>query len=504
MSAKHKPSSGIQAVLSGKSTWHLEQGDNRVVLATMPDACIDAVVCDPPYELGFLGKSWDSSGIAYSVDLWREVLRVLKPGGHLVAFGGTRTYHRMTCAIEDAGFEVRDCLAWLYGSGFPKSLKVSQAIDKAAGALGNIGKNFRVDGDVGTASYRPTVDPREYVPPLAATEDAKAWQGWGTALKPAFEPAVLARKPLSGTVAANVIAHGTGALNVDACRIAASGRPLFHFGTGTTASGYGGGFGRSRAKIGVTDIGRWPANVVLSHDERCVMVGTREVKGGAGTKCSNRDETGKCRGHRNAGQSTSGETFHGPDTSQGDGTETVEAWECVEDCPVRMLDEQSGDRPGGAFPASQNVAPGGSVTMRGGWSGAIQPARSMGDNGGASRFFYTAKASTSEREKGLEHRKRRKVSDGRDASADNPRLRGETERANIHPTVKPVDLMRWLVRLTCRKGGLVLDPFAGSGSTIIAALAENMRAIGIELEAEHVEIARDRIVGDNPLFNRSK
>jgi site-specific DNA-methyltransferase (adenine-specific) len=149
-----------------------------------------------------------------------ECLRVLKPGGHLLAFGGTRTYHRMACAIEDAGFEVRDSLHWVYSQGFPKSLDVSKAIDKAAGARGHEGKSFRVDGGVGTASYRATIDPREYVRPEPITDAAKSWLGWGTALKPAHEPIVVARKPLVGTVAANVLAHGTGALNIDGTRVA--------------------------------------------------------------------------------------------------------------------------------------------------------------------------------------------------------------------------------------------------------------------------------------------
>jgi site-specific DNA-methyltransferase (adenine-specific) len=209
--------------------WQLINGDCREQMRLLPDCLIDAIVTDPPYELGFMGKAWDSTGIAYQVDVWRECLRVLKHGGHLLAFGGSRTYHRLACAVEDAGFQIRDQIMWVYGSGFPKSLDVSKAIDKAAGA-----------------------DLADY------------WQGWGTALKPAHEPIVLARKPLDGTVAQNVLWYGTGALNIDGCRIGTSG--------GTSATGIDlthrvrdakQGF-RRNTEITQLDAGRFPANLI--HD----------------------------------------------------------------------------------------------------------------------------------------------------------------------------------------------------------------------------------------------
>jgi site-specific DNA-methyltransferase (adenine-specific) len=195
------------------------QGDCRELLKTIPDESVDSIVTDPPYELGFMGKRWDSSGIAYDLSVWRECLRVLKPGGHLLSFGGTRTYHRMTCAIEDAGFEIRDCIMWVYGSGFPKS--------------------HNLEGQ---------------------------WQGWGSALKPAVEPVVCARKPLIGTIAENVLAHGTGAINVEKCRVdACEGRPLRDGYSKTNARNWGNGTisGGSKA-IGQTTTGRWPANLI--HD----------------------------------------------------------------------------------------------------------------------------------------------------------------------------------------------------------------------------------------------
>jgi hypothetical protein len=201
------------------SRYTLHHGDNREVLKTYPDNHFDSIVCDPPYELGFMGKAWDSTGIAYDVAMWRECLRVLKPGGHLLAFGGSRTYHRMACAIEDAGFEIRDMIAWVYGSGFPKSLDVSKAIDKAAGVEREVvgvrtltGTAASSSAHVGNLGGGSGVGASKEVSVTApATPAAERWQGWGTALKPAHEPIVVARKPLSeGTVAANVLKWGTG------------------------------------------------------------------------------------------------------------------------------------------------------------------------------------------------------------------------------------------------------------------------------------------------------
>lgn len=401
----------------------LYHGDSLEVLRGIADASIDACVCDPPYELGFMSRAWDASGIAYRVDLWREVLRVLKPGAHLLAFGGTRTYHRMTCAIEDAGFEIRDCITWHYGSGFPKSMDVSKAIDRAAGVEREVIGSYKATGTAarrsksgGVSSFGTSsadaetseVDPNARILITApATDAARQWAGWGTALKPSTEPIVVARKQLVGTVAENVQAHGTGAINVDACRVAGAYDSQWSIGTRP------GGFGDIGADKGTSspngrqhDAGRWPPNLLLTHSADCAEA-------------------------------------------------------CAEDCPTHGLSDSAR-----FFPA----------------------------------FYYTAKAPTSERERGLEHRKRRTVTDGRTKPIDTPRQRGITQRANVHPTVKPVDLMRWLVRLVTPSTGVVLDPFAGSGTTLVAAQAEQMRAIGIELDAEHCSIARDRIAGDSPLF----
>lgn len=354
-------------------------GDCRELMRSMADASVDAIVTDPPYELGFMGKKWDASGIAYDLDVWREALRVLKPGGHLLAFGGTRTYHRMTCAIEDAGFEVRDSIHWIYGSGFPKSLDVSKAIDKAAGAEREVIGVSSVTGErrnAGSEKYGGGNGIPQSVNLITApvTDAAKQWSGWGTALKPAHEPIVVARKPLDGTVAANVLEHETGAINVDACRV---GKP----------------------------IGRWPANIVLGHSPDCED-------------------------------------------------------ECAEGCAVAEMDRQSGDRP--SQPFRENVAFGSVFPL------SKRSAGGYSDTGGASRFFpcfrYQAKASKRDRGDG-----------------------------NTHPTVKPVELMRWLVRLVTPPGGLVLDPFTGSGTTGVACVREGFDFVGLELLDSHADIARRRI-----------
>ena len=341
----------------------LHHGDCLAVLKTLDDASVDAVVTDPPYLIDFMGKGWDSAdGIAGKPEVWAECLRVLKPGGHLLAFGATRTYHRMTCAIEDAGFEIRDSIHWVYGSGFPKSLNI---------------------GD-----------------------------GRGTALKPAHEPVVVARKPLAGTVAANVERYGTGALNIDASRVSAvQGDEPLRWAHGRSM-GFHGAKDNGPCEA-LTSAGRWPPNIVLSHAEDC--------------------------------------------------TESA----CDETCAVAELDRQSGvskaRHNGVTSYAYQRLS---RVAFKD--DKRISNTFGYGDSGGASRFFpvfrYQAKASRKERGEG-----------------------------NLHPTVKPVALMEWLVALVTPPNGVVLDPFTGSGTTGVAAVRKGFQFIGIEREDEYLAIARARI-----------
>jgi DNA modification methylase len=368
----------------------VRQGDSREVLKALPDASVDSCVSDPPYALtsmsrprpdiigkdnayarrqakmtGFMGKEWDTGQTAFDPDFWREVYRVLKPGAHLVAMSGTRTYHRLASAVEDAGFEIRDQLAWAYGSGFPKSHNAAVGIAKT------------LNPDWETGAPMP--------------EEAARWQGWGTAIKPAWEPIVLARKPLIGTVAQNVMEHGTGALNIDGCRVGTEGgAPAPKNGgasKGILGNGLNGGWGKP-----VPGLGRWPANVL--HD------GSEEVLDAF--------------------------AMYGESKSTGGGL-------------------HNGDKFGGGY------APPGEKTI------------GFGDTGTAARFFFSAKADADDR------------------------------IGSKHPTVKPVQLMRWLVRLVTPKGGVVLDPFAGTGTTGVAAIREGMNAILIEREAEYVADIRRRL-----------
>jgi hypothetical protein len=257
-------------------------GDCRDVMRTMAENSVDSIVTDPPYELGFMGKSWDSTGVAYDIKVWQECLRVLKPGGHLLAFGGSRTYHRLACAIEDAGFQIRDQIMWVYGSGFPKSLNISKAIDKAAGVEREVTGLRKVSpSDLGQNSGWNALDTSsgEYKYTSSATDEAKQWDGWGTALKPAHEPIVLARKPLDGTVANNVLIHGVGGINIDGCRVGS--------GTGETKTvNYpdirGNNYNNAEGTVEyqVTSQGRFPANFIHDGSDEVLELFPR-AKGGA-------------------------------------------------------------------------------------------------------------------------------------------------------------------------------------------------------------------------------
>lgn len=425
------------------ANWHVMFGSCLNRLPELADNSIDAVVCDPPYELGFMGKSWDSSGIAYNVDVWRECLRVLKPGGHLLAFGGSRTWHRIAVAIEDAGFEVRDSIAWMYGSGFPKSLDVSKAIDKAAGAEREvIGSKMAspkgisaAEGRTDTAAGSYGGEAREIDITAPATPEAQKWSGWGTALKPAFEPVVVARKPLIGTVAANVLAYGTGGLNIDGTRIGSEtvgwqgvGRSGDSVTTGASQGGEKGGYNYGNGQARPVQ-GRWPSNVML------------------------------------------------------------------DEFTAALVDEQSG------FSKSTGVInrwTDGAKPFGNGAGGSYESVRGVADSSGASRFFYVAKASKRDRNEGLEHLEAKRASAmwydiGLGEAGEGMFKDRNPQKQNFHPTVKPTELMRYLIKLVTPPGGLVLDPFTGSGSTGKAALLDGYRFIGCELTEDYLPIIEGRL-----------
>jgi DNA modification methylase len=486
----------------------IKHGDCLEILAKIADNSIDAIVTDPPYGLSFMGKKWDYD--VPSVEVWAECLRVLKPGGHLLAFAGTRTQHRMAVRIEDAGFEIRDMIAWVYGSGFPKSLDVSKAIDRmdaseeqerrrlrftawvrATGATSrqiDEATGTNMGGHYTTAASQPAIMTREHleqcryllgdVPEWVereadirsvesknfaerqvvgvhaqgstpggfgdhrfsfnskditapATPEAQQWAGWGTALKPALEPITMARKPLTGTVAANVLEHGTGAINVDGCRVEGAPpsvpQPVFNRGTGRV---YGMKTGEGRNGEMSQAAGRWPANLI--HDGSDEVVGLFP-------------EANSARANGNPNNPKRGTNHIATSYGQGDGKTTYD----------------------------------------------------YRDTGSAARFFYCAKANKADRDEGCEGLPQTVRACGPEGHTKNATAKsGELQRlprGNHHPTVKPTDLMRYLCRLVTPPGGTVLDPFMGSGSTGKAAALEGFKFIGIERDPEYIEIAKARI-----------
>jgi site-specific DNA-methyltransferase (adenine-specific) len=410
-------------------TYQILKGNSLDLLPTLADNSIDAIVTDPPYELGFMGKTWDNSGIAYSLKLWQQCLRVLKPGGHLLAFSGSRTYHRMVVSIEDAGFEIRDMISWISNKTFPKSQNIAKAIDKQAGARGHVAKGFLVAGEYNDRQLQGP--DTTYQDPALVTPEAKKWDGWGTGLKPTVEPIVMARKPVEGTVANNVLTYGTGGLNIDASRIRMTAEDETKSSNNWKPHGY-------ESKENIYNIGnkviaseqntqgRWPANLIL--DEQA----------------------------------------------------------------ARLVDEQSGTTTSKSASMKAGLVEGiGSMNLSP-KAETYQSIRGHDDTGGASRFFYVAKASKRDRNEGLEDLPDHEWRD--DGAAipqrnDRPFLPSK----NHHPTVKPTELMRYLVKLITPPGGTVLDPFTGSGSTGKAAILEGFDFIGIELTEDYWPIIEGRL-----------
>ena len=493
----------------------IHHADVLDALRAMPDNSFHGCLTDPPYGLSFMGHQWDH-GVP-SAEVWREVLRVLRPGAALLAFGGTRTFHRLTCAIEDAGFEVRDCLMWLYGSGFPKSHDVSKAIDREAGAVREVvgqkwaerypngpgGNTFSVaeESDGSRTAERTTIT-------APATEAARQWEGHGTALKPAWEPIILARKPLEGTVAANVQRWGCGALAIDASRVGTGGGDDYGrsaanaTGTVSAHEGFGGKAFKIAERSGeyASALGRWPANVILSHSPDCVEVGTREVVNRGGNRGTN-PNAGYNGGLKGDGEDIGiGETKAGTKYMRA---ETVTKFNCAPGCPVAALDAQTGNLHGAGSaqgPQEKWRMEGQTAGYSGGWSGP-SGAR-FGDSGGASRFFYCAKASRKERDAGLEgfavvtraEQTRRKEGS---AGSKSPAARsGSTEGGrNIPPTVKPIALTTYLARLILPpvEGSRLLVPFCGSGSEMLGGTRAGWSHVeGIDSWDVAVKIARER------------
>ena len=380
------------------STCEIINADCLEHMRTMPDNSVDAVITDPPYGLAFMGANWDHNvpNAAY----WSECLRVAKPGAHLLCFGGTRTFHRMACAIEDAGWEIRDCIMWVYGSGFPKSMDVAKTIDKASGYVGEVIGERTVDvGMQGGHMHAGRKQQQQQQQVRSLSPEAKEWEGWGTCLKPAWEPIIVARKPLDGTVVHNVLTWGVGALNIDACRVSIEqGDDVFAKNPHTRSKGKDSGiYGKYDAMKSdwSGEKGRFPANLV--HDGSQMVLDLFP-------------ETQRADGHTIRRNATHDNVYCGYSGKQPTGT----------------MHRDSG--------------------------------------GSAARFFYCAKASKKDRGEG-----------------------------NTHPTVKPTALMEWLVKMVTREGQTVLDPFMGSGSTLVACKRLDRDCVGIERESEYCDIAQRRL-----------
>ena len=433
-------------------------GDMLEELDKMYENTIDVIITDPPYELNFMGKGWDNAGVSFNKETWEKCLRVLKPGGYLLAFGGSRTFHRIACAIEDGGFEIRDTIMWLYGSGFPKSMNVGLAIDKKNGVESKVvgyqgsmmdfrdtGKKQKEISGIDKLSFGQIENSERKENPIYEAQNE--WKGWGTALKPSFEPIIIARKPFKGSLVDNVLQWGVGGLNIDECRVGTNEQ---------IEKGRNGRNNKSTFQASETNVnqreyqnsGRFPANTILTYDQ----ITFDEVCGGF------------------------------PNTKSGS---------------ISKEYKQN---------SRFNIA----ETGKG---GNLDFSNCYGDSDSASRYFYCAKASKKDRDEGLEEFDEKLpacVTDFRPTLAtnpenwnngnpvDNPMMR-TAPRKNIHPTVKPTELMQYLVRLVSPKGATILDPFMGSGSTGKAVAYENKERnanynfIGIELSQEYCDIAEARI-----------
>jgi DNA modification methylase len=502
------------------TTFNLLQGDALVKLKELEDNSIDSIVTDPPYGLskqpdmlevlqhwlagddykhngkGFMGKEWDS--FVPGPAIWKECLRVLKPGGHMVAFFGTRTYDLGVVAIRIAGFEIRDQIAWVYGSGFPKSLNVSKALDKSAGAEREVVgtrkhptlKDSSKIEESANAAHGNNTWAREWELTAAATDVAKQWDGWGTALKPAFEPIVLARKPLEGTVADNVLEHGVGAINIDGCRVEfqndtdkSAAKPQ---GKATYASGKLAGKAQSHFKI------------VKETDEEKLYWSNDDgwVDANSATVFSDTDIDMPIG-------------YTGVEYIEAERKESTIEQSELGRFPANLIHDGS-DEVVSLFPDSKGqLAPvkgtekshTGETGIYGTYGRTSFDKREEGETSSA-RFFYCAKASAADRDEGLDAFELKKAAglpmrsagvESTGEGLDGTKTFRDTKRKNIHPTTKPSTLMRYLCKLITPPGGTLLDPFMGSGSTGKAAMYEGFNFVGVEMMPEYMEIAEARI-----------
>lgn len=416
--------------------FQLHLGNCLDTLKTYPDNSIDSIVTDPPYGISFMSKKWDYD--VPSVEIWQECLRVLKPGGYLLSFASTRTQHRMAVNIEDAGFTIKDCITWVYSSGFPKSHNVSCAIDKSFGHP-NRGRAIPTAStyQASDVDKENKLTSNEVAPYEPITDEAKAWQGWGTALKPAMEMITMAQKPIKGTIANNVLEWGTGAINIDATRVPMDEDDFAKLSAGVEKIRERGGVMDNSWKNSSDLLGANPANPLGRWGANFIHDGSQEVLDLFPTDTKKTSFVGASSRKRNS---------------------------CV------GLDKD---------------------TLR---YGASNAPNNYGDNGSAARFYYCSKANKKDRNEGLEGLEPKQYShDGRETRNETAYQRNDSVAANHHPTVKPTDLMCYLVRMVTRLGGTVLDPFMGSGTTGKAAMREGMNFIGCELDAEYLAIAEKRI-----------
>jgi site-specific DNA-methyltransferase (adenine-specific) len=433
-------------VVIHNDNYTIYNGNMLDMLEVIQPNSIDSIVCDPPYELNFMNRDWDRSGIAFNVEAWKKCYEVLKPGGYLLAFGGSRTFHRIAVAIEDAGFEIRDTIMWLYGSGFPKSMNIGLAIDKKnkveSKIVGTIKTHDFSKHKGSMMSFSNTEEQETKTNVVSIKQAQNEWASWGTALKPAYEPIIVARKPLSGTVVDNVLTYGVGGLNIEECRVEYLSdedkkSSLVGFKEGqiqnTNINFLASPLKKAKTIEELSD-GRFPANVI--HD------GSEEVISG----------------------------FPNTTSRSIEGGQSVD-WGFDDDAKY-----------------------GYKVRMGGGYN----------DSGSAARYFYCAKASKKDRDEGLDlvgFEETRVTYGSIHTNPETARMYGARSalRRNIHPTVKPCELMQYLVRLVSPKGATILDPFMGSGSTGKAVMFENRernanyKFIGIDLEEKYCQVANVRI-----------